>query len=193
MERRGTFAAAVVGGADLVWSRPSVGRLDVEQHRVGDHHGAVARPCGPPPEVHVVAEQRQPPVEAEPLEHVPAHQHPGRVDRQDVADPVVLALVVLAPLQASLSAAGAADRDADLEQPSQGGPLPQLGPEHVGGGGDGRDGEQLLERVGAGGAVVVEEPDPVVVADRVGERREGGADRVPVGGVGGGVDDGALT
>ena len=45
---------------------------------------------------------------------------------------VVLALVVLAALEAGLAAAGAADRDADLEQPAQRGPLAQLGAEHVG-------------------------------------------------------------
>ena len=78
----------------------------------------------------------------------------------------MLALVVLAALEAGLPAAGAADGDADLEQPAQRGPLAQLGAEHVGGRGVGGDREQLLERVGAGSAVVVEEPDPVVVAGR---------------------------
>ena len=41
----------------------------------------------------------------------------------------MLALVVLAPLEPGLPAPGAADRDADLEQPAQRGPLAQLGAE----------------------------------------------------------------
>ena len=76
--------------------------------------------------------QRQPRVEAELLEHGAADQHAGGVDREHVADPVVLALVVLAALEAGLAAAGAADRDADLEQPAQRGPLAELGAEDVG-------------------------------------------------------------
>ena len=60
------------------------------------------------------------------LQHRAADQHPRGVDRQHVAEPVVLALVVLAALQAGLAAAGAADRDADLEQPPQRRPLAEL-------------------------------------------------------------------
>ena len=176
-----------------MWSHPPVRRLDVEQHRVRDHHRAVAGTRGPPAEVDVVPEEREPLVEAEPLENVAADQHPGGVDRQDVADAVVLALVVLAALEARLPAAGAADGDADLEQPPERGPLAQLGAEHVGGGSGGGDREQLLERVGAGSAVVVEEPDPVVVAGRFRQGGEGGGDRVAVRAGGRGVEDRPLT
>ena len=58
-----------------------------------------------------------------------AHQHAGGVDREHLADLVVLALVVLAALEPGLAPAGAGDRDADLEQPAQRGPLAQLGAE----------------------------------------------------------------
>ena len=88
---------------------------------------------GAPAEVDVVAEDRQLVVEpAELVEHRAAHQHAGGVDREHRARLVVLALVVLAALQPGLAAAGAGDRDAELEQPLQRGPLAQLRAEHVG-------------------------------------------------------------
>ena len=86
---------------------------------------------------------------------------PGGVDREDLADLVVLALVVLAALQTGLAVAGAGDGQADLQQAPQRGPLAQLGAEDrgarvlVGGA------EQLLEGVRRGQAVVVEQPHPL--------------------------------
>ena len=57
---------------------------------------------------------------------------PAVLTASTVADVVVLALVVLAALEAGLAAAGAGDGDAELEQPAQRGPLAQLGAEDVG-------------------------------------------------------------
>ena len=114
-----------------------------------------------------------------------ADQHPGGVDGEHLAAVVVLALVVLAALETGLAAAGAADGDADLEQPAQRGPLAELGAERRGVGAVGGDGEQLLERVGGRGAVVVEQPDPVVVAGagaRDAAARRGPRRRTPLSG-----------
>ena len=111
------------------------------------------------------------------IEDAAAHQHPRGSHREHVAGAVVLTLVVLAALQAGLPAAGAAHRDADLEQPTQRGPLAQLRAEDVGGGVGGRGGEELLEGVGGGPAVVVQQPQPLVVGAGRGEGVEPGEDR----------------
>ena len=111
---------------------------------------------------------------AEVLEHGAAHEHAGGVDGEHGAHVVVLALVVLAPLEARLPPAGAGDRHADLEQAAQRGPLAQLGAEHVGlGVGLGR-GQQLGQRVGRRVGVVVEDPDPVHVLDALQAQAYGG-------------------
>ena len=152
----------------------------------GDDDHPVAGQVGPPAEVDVVAKQRQPAVEAaELVPHVAAHQHPGGVDREHRPGAVVLALVVLAALQAGLAPAAAGDRDADLEQ------QPAVAEaEHLGAGdGDlrvaGHLGEQLRERVRGGGAVVVQQPDPVGRRCQL----EGGGDRRAEPGAGGEVGD----
>ena len=78
----------------------AVGRLGVEHHGLRHHDGAVAGGRGTPAEVHVVAEDRQVPVEAAELaQQLAAHEHAGGVDGQHAAYVVVLALVVLAALQ----------------------------------------------------------------------------------------------
>ncbi len=155
--------------------------LRVEDHRPGHHDRLVARRRGPPAEVDVVAEHRELLVEAtELLEHRAADEHAGGVDGQHGADVVVLTLVVLAALQPGLPAAGAGDGHPDLEQPAQRGPLAQLGTEDVGlRVGLGRR-QQRGQRVGGRVRVVVDDPDPVGVADvlepqpdRDGERRRG--------------------
>lgn len=70
-----------------------------------------------PAQVDVVAHQGQPAVEsAEPLEDVAPDQHAGGGHRQHGPDVVVLALVLLAAVQAGPAAAGVGDGDADLQQ-----------------------------------------------------------------------------
>ena len=146
-----------------------MGGLGVEDHRLRHHDRAVAGGGGAPAEVDVVAEDRQLLVEAAELGQEPAaHQHAGGVDREHGPHLVVLALVVLAALEAGLPAAGAGDRHAQLEQPAQGGPLPELGAEHVGvrvllGGV-----QQRRERPRVGVGVVVEDPHPAVIGAVVG-------------------------
>ena len=108
-------------------------RLRVEDDRLRDDDRAVAGLRRAPPEVDVVAEDRQLLVEAaELVQDRTADQHPGGVDGQHLAHVVVLALVVLAALEARLATAGAREGDAELEQPPQRWPLPQLGPEDLG-------------------------------------------------------------
>ncbi len=103
-------------------------RLGVEHDGGRRRHRAVARPGDPPAEVDVVVEQRQ--VGVEPVElvpHVAADQHARGVDREHVARPVVLAGIRLAGLEAGLARARCGDRQADLQQAAQRGPLTDLG------------------------------------------------------------------
>jgi hypothetical protein len=137
---------------------------------------------GSPPEVEVVAEDREVVVEAaELVEHAAADQHPGGVDREHLADLVVLPLVVLARLQPGLAAAGAGQGDADLQQPLEGGPLAQLRTEDV----DARvvsgGVQQPGQGVRCGVAVVVQQPDPFDGDRTLGrDLLQGGADRLGV-------------
>ena len=55
VERRGTFAAAVVRGAGRAVATPRCAASTWNTHRVRDHHRAVAGTRGPPAEVDVVA------------------------------------------------------------------------------------------------------------------------------------------
>ena len=77
----------------------------------------------------------------------------------------MLALVVLAALQAGLAVTGAGDGQADLEEAAQRGPLAQLRAEDRGPRVLARGGEQLGQGRRLGVAVVVEQPDPLVVVD----------------------------
>ena len=152
----------------------------MEDDRVGDDEGEVTRPGSPPPEVEVVAEQRQSVVKpAQLLEDVSANKHPRRVHREHLGA-VMLALVILTGLETCLPTAGAADRDADLEQPAQGGPLAQFRAEHRDRRVVLRRGQKSREGRGRRGAVIVEKPDPVgrrdmsqADLDRVAVRRGG--------------------
>ena len=156
----------------------AVGGLDVEHDCRGHHDGLVTGGRGPPPEVDVVAEDSQLVVEAaEFLEHRATDQHAGGVDGEHAAYVVVLALVVLAALEARLAPSGAGDGDAHLEQAAQRWPLAQLGAEHVGRRVRGSRGEQLGQRVRSGVGVVVEQPDPLGVGGRVQALADGGRER----------------
>ena len=98
---------------------------------------------------------------AELVPHVATDQHPGRPDGEDVAAPVVLALVELAAVQPGLPAATAADRDADLQQPGRVVPAAHLGT----GDPDRRarvdDRQQPAQGLRLGRAVVVQQPQPL--------------------------------
>ena len=117
---------------------------------------------GPPAQVEVVAEGRHALVEAADVQQGPApDQHPGGVDEEHVVDLVVLALVDLVVLDLGHGPARPVDREADLRQPVGVGPGDQLGAE------DGRAraglglGQEPLEGLRLGGAVVMEQPQPV--------------------------------
>ena len=165
-ERGPTFLVVGVAPGQRRTTHAAVGGLRVEHHRPRHHQGAVAGQGGPPAEVDVVAEDRQLLVEpAERLEDVALDQHAGGVDREHLTYGVVLALVVLPALQAGLAVPGAGDGQTDLQQPAQRGPLAQLGAEDRGVRVFVRGRQQLGQRCGGGVAVVVEQPDPLVVAD----------------------------
>nr|WP_258017068.1 hypothetical protein [Nocardioides marinisabuli] len=150
--------------------QPAVGGLGVEDDGLGHHQRGVPGGRGAPAEVEVVAEDGEVVVEpAEVLEHAAPHEHPGGVDRQHPAHLVVLALVVLAALETALAPSGAGDGHPDLEQPAQRGPLAQLGAQHVGPGVLLGRRQQLLERRGVGGRVVVQQPDPLDLGPELGQ------------------------
>src|SRR5205085_1476515 len=182
--RVGDRAADAVDGAALAG-----GGLGVPQDRVrGDEH-LVAGGLGAPAQVDVVAHQRQPPVEAaELLVDIAADEHAGGGDGQHRADLVVLALVLFAAVQAGPTAAAARDADARFEQLAAVVPAAQFGADDGGGGAGVGDPQQFGERVGLGGAVVVQQPQPL---DRLAVRQlrhvvglvvPGAADGVPAAG-----------
>ena len=176
-EERGPALLVVgVAAGERRTPQPAVCRLGVEDDGLRHGDGPVAGRGGAPTEVEVVAEDRQLVVETpELVEDASAYQHAGGVDGQDVARLGVLALVVLAPLQPGLAPAGAGDRDAELEQPLQRGPLAQHRAEHVGVGVVGRAGQQGQQRLGVRAGVVVQDPDPLGVRAELVEVREPGA------------------
>lgn len=144
---------------------------------LGGDEDAVAGGLGAPAQVDVVTHQGQAPVEsAELFEDVAADQHAGGGHRQHGTDVVVLALVLFAAVEAGPAAAGVGDGDADLQE------LPLVVPAAELGADDGHvvpaelqfvlhDPQQLGQGVGLGGAVVVQQPQPL---DRfsVGEVRQ---------------------
>ena len=138
------------------------GGLDVVDHGFGDHPHLVAGRLNPPAEVGVLTEQPHARVEpADLLPHVAASQHPGAAHGEDIAVPVVLALIGLARLNAGDPAAGPVDGQARLEQHLAVGPVADLRPEHRGGGRLRRPGQQAFERVRGRLAVVVQQPHPL--------------------------------
>ena len=74
---------------------------------------------------------------------------------------VVLPLVRLVPLEPGLAAAAAADADPELEKQAAIAPAPDLGADDGGGGVALRGQQQVAQGVGLGGAVVVQEPQPL--------------------------------
>jgi hypothetical protein len=138
------------------------GGLGVPGDRVRHgQHPVPGRP-GPPAQVEVVAEQREPGVEpAQPLPHVAADQHARGRHVEGVADAVVLALVVLPRLEPGVAASRPVDGHPDFEQYAPVEPVAQLRAE------DSRarvllgDAEQRLQGVDVRRAVVVQQPDPL--------------------------------
>ncbi|GAA3022072.1 hypothetical protein GCM10020229_36810 [Kitasatospora albolonga] len=165
-----------VGGAAVDLAALTAGRLGVPQHRVGGDHDPVAGGVDPPAEVGVVPHQREGLVEAaELLEDVPADQHARGGDGEHRTDLVVLALVLLAAVQAGPTAAGAGDGDAHFEQLAAVVPAAQLGSDHGGGRSGVGDLEQPAQGVGLRLAVVVQQPEPL---DRLGLPRAAAAELV---------------
>ena len=135
----------------------------MEEQRVWGDDDPATRAGDPPAEIDIVAKQRQAPVEpAQRIEDVATDQHARRADRQNLADAVVLTLVVLAKLETGFTVAGPSDRDAHLQQTACSRP----GADPASDDGDGRVREgnlaQLLERLRSRRAVVVEQPHPLV-------------------------------
>ncbi len=155
--RVGGGAAGAVDGAALAG-----GRLGVPQDGVGGDEDAVAGGVGAPAQVDVVAHEGQAAVEAaEFLEDVAADQHAGGGDGEDGADLVVLALVLLAAVESGPAAAAAGDGDTGLQELLPVVPAAQLGSDDGGVGVGVGDAEEFGEGAGLGGAVVVEQPEPL--------------------------------
>ncbi|MDQ0748902.1 hypothetical protein QF034_003133 [Streptomyces africanus] len=163
------------------------GRLGVPDDGLGGDQDAVARRVRAPAQVDVVAHEGQVAVEAAELfEDIAADQHAGGGHRQHGPDVVVLALVLLAAVQAGPAAAGVGDADADLQQ------LPPVVPAAELGADDGHvlaaqlvlvvhDAQQLGQGVGLRGTVVVQQPQPL---DRLSVRELGQVVRVVAPGAG---------
>ncbi len=155
--RAGDRAAGAVDGPAFAG-----GRLGVPQDGVGGDQHPVPGHVGAPAQVDVVTHQGQPAVEAaELLPDVPADQHARGGDGQDGTDLVVLALVLLAPVESGPAASAVGDRDADFEELAAVVPAAELGSDDRGVLVVVDDAEHLGEGVGFGGAVVVEQPEPL--------------------------------
>src|SRR3546814_14816086 len=112
MQQRGdrgpTLGEVTVLAGQLGTPCSAGGCLGVEDDCPGHHDGGVAGSGGAPAEVDVVAEYRELRVEAAQFgQDRAAHQHAGGVDGEDLADLVVLALVVIPPLEPGLLTTGA--------------------------------------------------------------------------------------
>ncbi len=182
--RAGAGAAGAVDGAAFAG-----GGLGVAHDGVGGDEDGVAGALGAPAQVDVVAHEGQAPVEAaEFVVDVAAHEHAGGGDGQDGADLVVLALVLFAAVEAGPAAPAAGDGDAGFEELLLVVPAAELGADDRGVGVLVGDAEQFGEGVRFGGAVVVEEPEPLdgfavgQVGEVVGVVAPGAADGVPAAG-----------
>ncbi len=180
----GGGAADAVDGAAFAG-----GGLGVPQDGVGGDEDLVSGGLGAPAQVDVVAHQGQTAVEAaQLLVHVAADEHARAGDGQDGPYLVVLALVLFAAVQAGPTAAAAGDADACFEELAAVVPAAEFGTEDGGRGAGVGDAQQFGERVGFGGAVVVQQPQPLdgfavrEFRQVVGVVAPGAADRVPAAG-----------
>ena len=129
-----------------------------------------------PAEVDVLSEQCHAGIEsAEPLPDVAPDEHAGAAHRQGVPVAVVLSLIDLTRLHASDPAACGVDGQAGLDDNVPVRPVPQFRPEHCGSRRLGGTAQELLERVGGGLAVIVQQPEPLdlAAAAAAGHRRAG--------------------
>ena len=148
-------------GGSLDLGAPGGRGAHMPDPRRRNHEDAMPGGVHAPTQVEVVAEHRQRGVQpAEGVPDVPAHQGGGRPDGQDVADGVVLTLVVLPAVQARLAVAGAVGRQTHLDQDAGVGPVPHLRAEHRRGRAARGLRQQEGQRVRLDRAVVVQEPHP---------------------------------
>ena len=178
---RGDRAHPVAGPQQVV---VEVGPADLELLAVADpglrgDDDAGAAEVDAPAQVDVVAVERDRRVEAaEGPEQVGAHEQARRREHEDVADGVVLLLVVLARLGDRVDLAEAVEAEPDVLEHARVVPRHELGPDDAGVGA-----VQLLDErahgVGLEGDVVVAEAEEPAVAldeaeDLVGRRAEAG-------------------
>jgi len=116
----------------------------------------------PPAEVEIVA--KLPECGIEPVElgvDLSPQEHPRGADADHVAAVIVLALVGLPRHRTSHPTSGAGDDPADLQQARRVVPAGQLGPDDRHRRRSASRVEQLGQRLRFGGAVVVQEPQPL--------------------------------
>ncbi len=122
-------------------------------------------PCAPA-EVGAVAESPIGGIRAaQSLPDAPRHDRAREADGEDVLHFVVLTLVEVVPFgEAEPSRPAMGDRRADVDESGR------IVPTHLGRADDAREatlrrlGEQVLERIGVGGGVIVEQPQPLPLA-----------------------------
>lgn len=132
------------------------------QDGIGGDEDPVPGGVRAPAEVDVVTHQRESAVEpAELLPEVTADQHAGGGNGQHGTDLVVLTLVLFAPVESGPAAPAVGDGDADFEELLAVVPTAELGADDRGVRVGVDDAEQLGERIGLGGTVVVEQPQPL--------------------------------
>ncbi|CAB4852573.1 unannotated protein [freshwater metagenome] len=103
------------------------GGLAVVHDGIGGYDDAVPRPPGTPAEVDVVAEHRQRRIKStEGIPDVPAHEHARSADGQNIADPVVLALVEFAAFETGDPVPGTSHGDTTFDEHRLVAPAPQL-------------------------------------------------------------------
>ena len=172
VHQHGPQGVADPGAADVVDPAPGHQALAVAHHRVGRHQHPGPGELGPPAQVHVLAPEGDGLVEtAQGLEQVPADQHAGRGDGEDVAHRVVLLLVELARNDDPGRDPEPVHRVADVLEHFGAVPVHQLGADHAGVASQ-RLGHHHADRVGGQRHVVVA------------HHQEGGAGLKAQGGVG---------
>jgi hypothetical protein len=108
------------------------GRLTVVNDRVAGDHDSIPSPPRTPAEVNIVAEERQSRIEAiKCIPYVPTDEHASAAYRENVAPPIVLALVELATFKPVHLIARARHGDTNGHELVLVVPTAQLGSEHL--------------------------------------------------------------